>query len=63
MQLVCHSSLGLDAPAVVADVFYTIWRFARGAAVILLHQMTGYEAPVVRRGESLRCEECLDIGD
>ena len=47
VQPVCHGILGLEAPAVVADVFYTMWRFARGAAVILLHQMTGYEVPVV----------------
>ena len=46
MQPVCHGSPGLQAPAVVADAFYTMWRFARGAAVILLHQMTGYEAPM-----------------
>jgi len=49
VQPMRHGSLGSQAPAAAADVFYAMWRSARGAVVILLHGMhgmTGSEAPV-----------------
>ena len=46
VQSMCHGSLGLQAPAAAADIFYAMWRSARGEVVVLGHGMTGYETPV-----------------
>ena len=41
-----YGGLSLHVSAAEADVFYGMWRSARGAVVIQLHGRTGYEAPV-----------------
>lgn len=61
VQRVRHCNLVLHGPVAAIDVFHAMWRSARGAAVILLHGMTGYEVPaLVRRGEPLKYQAGLD---